>query len=402
MDTQKKTSDNPTTTAGKTKTTARAAKTNAAAKTAAKPTTAKAAAKPAAKSGAKKPAKKPVKKAELLRRSPDLEDEYGLKLFFQPVYQLSQDRVYGYECLLRIVDKELGTITPDLFLSVARKNPTLMKGIEEWSLREIFKTSKLFRENKRYVEMLSLNIDTSNFIKKDFYSKVSLYLEKITENIYFELKEDVFFDGDKTVVETLQKLRDAGIKIAVDDFTANFLTFDWGSEVPFDMIKIERTYIDRFLTSPKARLIVEKIVEFAKERNLELVAVGVENSEQEQALGKLGIDKMQGYYYSKPMQFKRLLDSEAKNGGASKQAPAAEAKAEPKAAETAAEASASQSDTEQAEPQTAAPATKSAEAVQANGAAKEAANAVSVSDSETDTAAKNAAANNKKESEPKA
>lgn len=303
-----------------------AAKSVSTAKTAAKPAAKAAAKTPAGKNAGgksaaggavktaakKKPSKKPVKKAELLKRSPELEDEYGLKLFFQPVYQVSQRRVYGYECLLRIVDKELGVITPDLFLSVARKNPTLMKGIEEWSLREIFKTSRLFRENKRYLEMLSLNIDTANFVKKDFYDKVSAYLEKITENIYFELKEDVFFDGGKEVAETLRKLREAGIKIAVDDFTANFLTFDWGKEVPFDMIKIERTYIDRFLTSPKARLIVEKIAEFGKDRGLELVAVGVESKEQEEALSRLGIDKMQGYYYSKPMQFKRLAEQESR------------------------------------------------------------------------------------------
>lgn len=271
-----------------------------AAKTASKPSAA--AKKPAKKTPAKKTVKKPLKIS-----ARDLDDEYGLKLFFQPIYEPAENRVYGYECLLRIVDRELGTITPDVFLGVAQKNASLMKGLEDWALGELFRTAKVFRENKKYIEMLSLNIDTNNFFKKDFYDKVSKYFEKITENICFELKEDAFFSADPLVAETIAKLRAAGIKIAVDDFTANFLAFDWGDTLPFDMVKIDRAYTDRLLTSPKAKLIVEKIMDFTQRRGVDVVAVGVENAEQESELMKLGCTKMQGYYYAKPLQIKRLI-----------------------------------------------------------------------------------------------
>lgn len=287
-----------------------AAKKSAAAKnkaTAAKPAAAKNKATAAKKPAAKKTAVKNKARKPVLAR--EAEDDYGLKLFFQPIFVPAENRIYGYECLMRIVDRELGTITPDVFLSVAQKNASLIKGLEEWSLAELFRTAKIFRDNKKYIEMLSLNIDTSNFFKKDFFQRVSRYFEKITDNICFELKEDAFFSDDAAVAETLSRLRDAGIKIAVDDFTANFLTFDWGDKVPFDIIKIERAYIDRLLTSPKAHLIVEKIVEFARRYNLEMVGVGVENAETEAELIKLGVNKMQGYYYAKPLQIKRLLSA---------------------------------------------------------------------------------------------
>lgn len=292
--------------------------------TAKKPTAKKAAAtKPTAKKAAAKKATsakasgakvttvtRVVKKKSPLKNKAarDVDDDYGLKLFFQPIYVPNENRVFGYECLLRIVDKDLGVITPDAFLNVAKKNVSLMKGLEDWSMSELFRIAKLFRDSRKYIEMISLNIDTNNFFRKDFYERMSKYFDKINENIYIELKEDAFFSSDPVVTETLIKLRHAGIKIAVDDFTANFLTFEWDDQLPFDMIKIDRAFIDRFMISPKAKLIIEKIIAFAALHKVDLVAVGIENADQEKELLAMGCTMMQGYYYAKPLQIKRLLE----------------------------------------------------------------------------------------------
>lgn len=263
---------------------------------------------PQKKAAPKKTAKKQEPSANALL-SLDLDDEFGLKLFFQPVYDPSKEVIYGYETLLRIVDPDLGTITPGKFMAVAKKNASLLRQLEEWTVAELFRAQRMFRDNRKQVRMLSANIDVLSLQRKDFYEYVSRFFDKIVENIYFEVKEDAFFDDDPNVLRTIDKLRLAGIKIAVDDFTSNFLTFDWGDEVPFDMVKIDRAYIDRILTSPKAQLIVNKIIDFAKRYSLEIVAVGVENKEQEQKLLNMGIEKLQGYYYAKPLKIKMLIDA---------------------------------------------------------------------------------------------
>lgn len=282
--------------------------------------TAKAAAKkPAAKkTAAKNSAKTAAKKKPAVRRPRinlslfndlDIEDDYGLKLYFQPIYEPQRERIFGYECLLRILDRDLGMLTPDMFLSVAQKNPSLMRGLEDWTVAEIFRTQEKFRQKRKFVDLLSINIDTGNIERTDFYERTKSHFGKIVEGIAFELKQDVFFDERPIVKETLNKLRRDGILIAVDDFTADFLTFDWGDEVPFDYIKIERTYINRLLDSRKAHMIVQKIVEFAKRYEVDVVAVGVENAAQEAELLNLGITKMQGYYYARPLDTKRIYET---------------------------------------------------------------------------------------------
>lgn len=290
-----------------------------AAKTAASSTAKSAAKKPAAKKTAAKTNAKTAAKSKPAVRRPrinlslfndlDIEDDYGLKLYFQPIYEPQRERIFGYECLLRILDRDLGMLTPDMFLSVAQKNPSLMRGLEDWTVAEIFRTQEKFRQKRKFVDLLSINIDTGNIERTDFYERTKSHFGKIVEGIAFELKQDVFFDERSIVKETLNKLRRDGILIAVDDFTADFLTFDWGDEVPFDYIKIERTYINRLLDSRKAHMIVQKIVEFAKRYEVDVVAVGVENAAQEAELLSLGITKMQGYYYARPLDTKRIYET---------------------------------------------------------------------------------------------
>lgn len=316
--------------------------TTAAKSTAKKATKTKSGAKSTAKSGAKKGAKSAAKggkkgakpsstksktakgknasatKKKTTKKKPmslemaagSYDDEYGLKLFFQPIYLPLEKRIFGYECLLRVVDRQLGVLTPDVFLDVAKKSTTLMRGLEDWSMGELFRTARKFRERRKEIDMLSINIDTADIERKDFLERTKKYLEKIVDNIVFEFKEDVFFNENKDVYQRLKVLRQAGVKVAIDDFSADFLAFDWGMDTPFDIIKIERIYVDRLLTSPKSHLIIEKIVEFAKKYELDVIAVGVENSEQEQELLKMGVEKMQGYYYAKPLSIKRLIEQE--------------------------------------------------------------------------------------------
>ncbi len=232
-------------------------------------------------------------------------EDCGLKLFLQPIYMPAAHEVFGYECLLRIVDMELGTLSPGVFLDVAEKSPELLVKMENWAIEEICDMQeKMASGSKPDPAMLSLNISSAHFFSPDFLPTV----KRITKNtkahlpsICLEFKEEVLFEQKDYVEKTFAALRELGLKIAIDDFGIEFFSVFRDSVPAIDIVKIDRSYTSNFLTNSKSATIVRAVIDYAKENNLQVVAVGVEKEDQQNGLLELGCGKMQGYLYSKPL-----------------------------------------------------------------------------------------------------
>ncbi len=236
------------------------------------------------------------------------ETNSGLKLLYQPIFEPAKSNLIGFECLLRIYDIELGILTPGMFLDVAQKDLKLIKRLEDWSIEEVLKSSKKLKEQN--VSILSVNISTKHFFDADFVETTSRIIERSEirpTNIYFEMREEVLFGPYVEVVNKMTALQALGIKIGIDDFGTNFFdNAEPKSDFPLDMVKLPFGLVKRFLNDRKSKSLVRIILNYAKQKRIEVIALGVESKAQEEALLKMGVRQMQGYLYSKPLATQRM------------------------------------------------------------------------------------------------
>lgn len=225
-------------------------------------------------------------------------EDCGLSLRFQPIFMPCEERVFGYECLLRVVDEVFGELPPAVFLPIARKYRAFMSRLERWAFYSLEKIdAALVRQGFEYT-MLSMNLDGKCLREYEFAERVRAALQKtdLSCRVGFEFDKSVFTEADAVVRDTLEKLRAAGVLIVLDDADASVVGKCDGAA----MIKIGQRVTSR-LTGGEGAADVKKIIAYARSIGADVAALGVENERQEQCLLALGCDKLQGYYYSRPL-----------------------------------------------------------------------------------------------------
>ena len=145
-------------------------------------------------------------------------------------------------------------------------------------------------------------------MQKDFieqYLKIASKKNIKPEEIELEITESAMVDEDFDMLNVFQKIKESGFKISIDDFGTGYSSLSMLQNMPIDVIKIDKSFINQ----PQ---ILEVIMKLAKNMELETVAEGIETSEQVQRLKELGVDLLQGYYYSKPLEkseFEKYLNN---------------------------------------------------------------------------------------------
>ena len=128
------------------------------------------------------------------------------------------------------------------------------------------------------------------------------------ENLEIEITETVFFDEKEKMIEVVNQLKNIGIVLAMDDFGSGFSSLNILKDVPFDVLKIDREFFSETNTSETSILILEKIVEMAKGLGIEVVCEGVETKEQVEVLRNIGCERVQGYFYGRPIPFDEFME----------------------------------------------------------------------------------------------
>jgi EAL domain-containing protein (putative c-di-GMP-specific phosphodiesterase class I) len=127
-------------------------------------------------------------------------------------------------------------------------------------------------------------------------------------DLEFEITESVFLDDFKPVNEKLGILRNMGIQISLDDFGTGYSSLSSLRELNIDVVKIDKKFIDGILTDNKDSLIIPDIISMAHKTGLKVLAEGAEEEAQVEYLVESGCDIIQGYFYSKPLEFRDALE----------------------------------------------------------------------------------------------
>lgn len=229
-------------------------------------------------------------------------------LFYQAKIDISENKVVGAEALIRLKDKDK-FISPALFIPEAEKNGEIIK-IDKWVVKRVINDAREIFVNTDENINISFNISPFYFEREEFV--------KDLENIFFSTKDFLsLFEIEITercllkdllsVKEKLEYLKKIGFKISIDDFGIGYGGLTYLKDLPVDVLKIDKSFIDEILTNEKTLKIVDGLICLCKKLNIKSVAEGVESIEQVDILKELGCNIIQGYYYSKPLSLDKFI-----------------------------------------------------------------------------------------------
>ncbi|RME88804.1 MAG: EAL domain-containing protein [Candidatus Hydrogenedentota bacterium] len=245
----------------------------------------------------------------------DLLKHGGFELYFQPMISPKSGKLVSCEALIRFQDELLEGVKPFELILAAEESGQIVK-IGQWIHEETCKQIKMFQARGLKDLVISINVSTLEFREVGFATRFLSVLRKNgikPRQVEIEITETALLEHNDQTEQTLKKLRRAGIHISIDDFGTGYSSIGYLTKYPISTIKLDKSFIDPLPYNLKQCNLVSGIVHLAHNIGIKVTAEGVESKEQLAFLASLGVDKIQGYYYAKPMSAKALIDKYGKS-----------------------------------------------------------------------------------------
>lgn len=218
------------------------------------------------------------------------------KIFYQPKIDSKTGKVEEAEALVRW-KRGNGLISPNEFIPIFEKNKFIIQ-LDRYVFEKVCQNIEEWREKYKRKIRISINISKEHLLQREFvkeYYQIAKKHKLDPEKIELEITESAAVDEQFNMLEILEEIKKVGFKIAIDDFGTGYSSLNMLQQMPVDVIKIDKSFINQ-------TKLLETIMLIAKKMNLKTVAEGVETIDQVKILKTLGVDLLQGYYYSKPLE----------------------------------------------------------------------------------------------------
>ncbi|HET7462456.1 MAG TPA: GGDEF domain-containing phosphodiesterase, partial [Longimicrobium sp.] len=228
-----------------------------------------------------------------------------LRLLYQPIVELATERTSGMEALLRWQHPERGLLAPSEFMRVAEETG-LITAMGVWVAREAAGQLAAWQREHPAAEPLrmSVNVSTRELADPAFADRLAEVLREVAplpDTLRVEVTESTVMRNAELVIPVLERLREMGVRAYMDDFGTGYSSLSWLHRFPVNVLKVDRTFVERVPREPDAVEIVRTIVALARTLGLEIIAEGVETAEQAALLREMGCQFAQGFYYSGPL-----------------------------------------------------------------------------------------------------
>lgn len=231
---------------------------------------------------------------------------------YQPIINVTKNKIIGAEALLRWNSPKLGLIGPDKFIPIAESTNEIIT-IGKWVLKEACIQTKYWHD-QGYRIIINVNVSVNQFKQVNFVEIVKDILKETRlqpEYLKLEVTENIYMENMSAMKKIFDELKKLKVKIAIDDFGTGYSSFAQLKALFIDTLKIDKSFIDAISVNVNNTLIVSAIITLAKSLNLNIVAEGVETIDQLNFLKNQGCNQIQGYLYSKPLKadkFEELLN----------------------------------------------------------------------------------------------
>ncbi len=230
--------------------------------------------------------------------------EDQLVLHYQPIIDLHGMRISGYEALVRWIHPQRGMVSPGDFIPIAEESG-LIVDLGSWVLREACRQTAEWRRDWPADRYVSVNVAGQQLQRGGFPGEVAGVLRDAglpARLLLLEVTETGLIGDTEGSGQRLDELREIGTRLAIDDFGTGYSSLSYLHRFPFDVLKIDKSFIDRVTTEEAGHTLVEAMVRMAASLNLKVVAEGIEDPDQVQALLRMDCELGQGFYFSRPLK----------------------------------------------------------------------------------------------------
>lgn len=233
------------------------------------------------------------------------------KIYYQPKISTKTNQMVSAEALVRWKrnGKMISTIE---FIKLFEKNQFIIT-LDKYVFEKVCIDISKWKKKIKNIPLISVNISKEHFIKKEFIKEYKEIAKKYgikPEELEIEITESALISENTNYIKEVEEIKKEGFIVSIDDFGTGYSSLSILQNMPIDIIKIDKTFIDKIDFDKKGNNLVDYIILIAKKLNLKTVAEGIENKEQAKYLKEIDCDLLQGYYYSKPLessQYEKLL-----------------------------------------------------------------------------------------------
>lgn len=234
-----------------------------------------------------------------------------LFLVCQPQVRLRDERLVGYEVLVRWNHPQLGLVQPGRFIQVAEESGLIVQ-MGSWILRQACRQRRRFALAGLLDIPVAVNVSASQFGRPDFVEVVAGILESealAPSLLELEVTEGVIMQGTDAVLETLRRLDGMGIRLSIDDFGIGYSSLSYLKQFPVKKLKIDQSFVRDLPADEGGAGITQAIIGLGRTLNMTVIAEGVETLEQAEFLRRHGCEEAQGFYFSRPVVAEAFLET---------------------------------------------------------------------------------------------
>lgn len=230
-------------------------------------------------------------------------DTGQFEAYLQPQYSVKTERIVSAEALVRWHDPIRKIIPPGEYIELFEKNNFIIK-LDIYVWKQVFKIIARWIEEGRSPYPISINVSPVHFRNRTIIDEITKVIHEYDiplEYIELEITESVLLDDLQYAIDTIEKLHRLGFRIAMDDFGSGYSSLNILNKLSLDVLKLDKEFLNDAANSDKGKIVINDIIIMAKHLNMEVICEGVETREQVEYLKTTECDKIQGFYYAKPM-----------------------------------------------------------------------------------------------------
>ncbi len=228
-----------------------------------------------------------------------------LQVHYQPMVSLEDRQVLGAEALVRWPHGQQGYLSPSIFIPIAEETG-LIALLGEWVLRQACQQLLVWHQVHPQPLLISVNVSALQLGQADFLGQIDRILAQTGVDpayLKLEVTEGTVMENPDWAVEKLKQIKSRGIQLSIDDFGTGYSSLSYLRAFPFDMLKIDRSFVCCLDQEPESREIVRTIVSLAHNLGMQVVAEGIETLSQANYLQSIGCGLGQGYFFSPPLDW---------------------------------------------------------------------------------------------------
>ncbi len=244
-------------------------------------------------------------------------------VYYQPLYNMEQEKITGFEALLRWNHPELGVIPPVDFIPLLEENG-MIDQVGEHVFYQACKQMKTWHNNGYTDLSIHINLSVKQLESDtltDTFANIIHDLAIDPTKIVVEITESMLVDGDHRLHKIIADLQALGLGVSMDDFGTGFSSLSYLSKLSMDSIKLDKSFLDQ-MVNKREQMVLKSIISLANDLRLTIIAEGVESREHISFLLEHDCYLMQGFYFSKPLpvsEANKLLDSTVGRGKTGKE-----------------------------------------------------------------------------------